>query len=316
MAHEIEALVESTRSQFETVLIDKSMAFDREAEFALQAIFKNDYNKKLALQNPQSVRDAMSRVAAMGLTLNPEMKLAYLAPRDKMLQLIVSYMGLVHVAVDSGVVRFARAELVYANDVFELNGVDKEPTHKFSPFAAPGARGALVGTYCVAKTQQGDYLTDWMVIEDVWNIRDRSDSWKAHVKEGKKSPWATDESEMVKKTIIKRAYKLWPKAEGSHPERLAHVIDHMNTNTGEGLSFADSQTVDSKPAFSVGSYIEAIKKATTPEALKNARNEGQRAASAASNKWAYDRITEAFRKRRDELTGAVTDVEIKQPKKD
>lgn len=310
MTHEIELLVQDTRNQFESVLVDKTMSFDREAEFAIQAIFKSDYNLKLARNNQQSVRDAMSRVAAMGLTLNPEMKLAYLAPRENKLQLIVSYMGLVHVAIDSGVVRFARAELVYANDVFELNGVDKEPTHKFPPFAKPGARGELVGAYCVAKTAHGDYLTDWMVIEDIWKIRERSDSWKAHVKEGKKSPWATDESEMIKKTVIKRAYKLWPKAEGSNPERLAHVIDHMNTNTGEGIDFSEAPKM---PAFKVGEHLKAIKFAKTMEELNMFRRAGQKAASDAGLKWAYDEISDAARKRKQFLSDqTVTDVQEKK----
>lgn len=313
MATEIELLVQETRSQFESVLVDKTMAFDREAEFAIQAIYKSSYNMGLAKSNPQSIRDAMSRVAAMGITLNPEMKLAYLAPRDKQLQLIVSYMGLVHVAVDSGVVRFARAELVYANDVFELNGVDKEPTHRFSPFAAPGARGDLVGAYCVAKTQHGDYLTDWMVIEDVWKIRERSDSWKAHVKEGKKSPWATDESEMVKKTVIKRAYKLWPKAEGSHPERLAAVIDHMNTRTGEGINLAEYTPDPKKPeplAFNLRAHLRAIEEAKNIEEVNHFRRAGQKAASDAGHKAGYDAITEAARERKKSLNN-VTDVQEK-----
>jgi recombination protein RecT len=38
-------------------------------------------------------------VAAIGITLNPASKLAYLVPRDGMVCLDISYMGLLHRAV-------------------------------------------------------------------------------------------------------------------------------------------------------------------------------------------------------------------------
>ena len=139
-------------------------------------------------------------------------------------------MGLLDIAIQSGSILWGQAELVYAADQFELNGFDKPPTHKRNPFAAD--RGELVGVYVVAKTLDGDYLTGTMTAADVYDIRDRSDAWKAYKKDGRSCPWLTDEGEMVKKTIIKRAYKTWPKS-----DRMDKAVHHLNADAGEGITF-------------------------------------------------------------------------------
>ena len=64
-------------------------------------------------------------------------------------------MGLVKLATDSGSVRWVKAELVYEQDRFTIDGYRKPPTPATTPFAKD--RGALVGVYCVAKTSDGDY---------------------------------------------------------------------------------------------------------------------------------------------------------------
>ncbi|MGP0745242.1 recombinase RecT, partial [Escherichia coli] len=84
-------------------------------------------------------------VAAIGITLNPASKLAYLVPRDGMVCLDISYMGLLHIAMESGVISWGQAKLVHANDTYESNGLDKAPTHKYNAF---GDRGDIVGVYC------------------------------------------------------------------------------------------------------------------------------------------------------------------------
>lgn len=244
----IDTLVLAVRPQFEAVLADRSMNFAAEAEFALQQICKTDYALKVAHQNHQALRDAVTNVAAMGLTLNPALALAYLAPRDGKIQLLVGYRGLIHVAVESGAIRMAKAELVYSNDRFTPQGLDKQPLHEFNPFAESRERGKLVGVYVSAKTQHGDWITDWMTLAEVHSARARSESWKAHVAslktdKVKSSPWLTDEGEMFKKTVIRRAHKTWPVS-----ERLAKVMDHLNT-VGEGIDLSsDADLAAARPA--------------------------------------------------------------------
>lgn len=227
--------INATRAQFMAVLSDQSINFEREAGFAVQALMNNDFALEVAQKNKASLIAAVTNIAAIGISLNPAKKQAYLVPRKPAANkpaaicLDLSYMGLIELAVASGSIRWAQAELVYPADHFELHGVDQPPLHKRDPFAKD--RGDWIGVYVVAKTADGDYLTTTMSRDDVLAIRDRSEAWKAFVRKDIRScPWASDEGEMVKKTVIKRASKLWPKT-----DRLDHAIHYLNTDGGEGL---------------------------------------------------------------------------------
>lgn len=219
-----------------------SAVFEREAGFAIQALTAQKYTMEVAMMARQSVVNAVTNIAAMGLTLNPAKKQAYLVPRDGKICLDISYMGLLDIAIQSGSLKWGQAEVVYAADRFALNGFDKPPLHERGPFSKE--RGEMVGVYVVVKTLDGDYLTTTMTIDEVYGIRDRTDSWKSHKAKGTRTPWASDSGEMIKKTVIKRAYKLWPKT-----DRLENAIHHLNTEAGEGIDFDSSDPVDEPKNF-------------------------------------------------------------------
>lgn len=228
----------ATREAFDSVLSDRSINFEREAGFAVQLLSANNYALTTAMGNRQSVVNAVTNIAAIGISLNPAKKQAYLVPRDGKICLDISYMGLMDLAMSTGSVRWAQAAIVQERDQFILNGFDKPPSHNFNPFDKE--RGAVVGVYVVVKTADGEYLTHTMTIADVYAIRDRSTAWKS----GKSCPWRTDEGEMIKKTCVKQAYKYWPKT-----ERLETAIHHLNTDGGEGL--ADIVQANSAPVLSI-----------------------------------------------------------------
>lgn len=224
MSNQLIDLVYEQKPQFLKVLADSTLDFEREASFACQIIMSNDYLCGIAMKNKDSLRNAVTNVAAMGISLNPANKLAYLVPRDSKVCLDISYMGLMHIAQQSGAIKWGQAMIVRASDAFTLNGIDKPPTHTFNPFDKD--RGEIVGVYVVVKTDEGDYLTHTMAIADVWSIRDRSELYKRK----KSGPWATDEQEMIKKTCVKQAAKYWPRR-----DRLDSAVHHMNTEGGEGI---------------------------------------------------------------------------------
>lgn len=202
-------IVQSVAPEFSRLAqIHGAVNFEREASFAIGILKDNQFLAGIAQGHPDSLKRAVINVAAIGLSLNPVHKLAYLLPRDKKIILAVSYIGLLKLATDCGAIKWAHADVVFSGDKFESRGPGVKPIHEFNPFSE--TRGELVGAYCVAKTTDGEFLTTTMNMLEIESIRDRSDSWKAHKSKGVSTPWQTDKHDMIKKTVIRKAYKTWP----------------------------------------------------------------------------------------------------------
>lgn len=229
-------VVNPLKNEFEQVCSEPSIAFKRESEFAMQIFANNDYLANVAVNNLVSVRSAIMNVSAIGISLNPAQKLAYLVPRDKKVCLDISYMGLMHIAQQSQAIKWCQSSIVRQNDNFQLTSIDTAPRHEYNAFATQEQRGEIVGAYTVVKTEDGDYLTHTMAIADIYSIRDRSSAWKAWIARKKSCPWVTDEEQMILKTVVKQAAKYWPRR-----ERLDKAIDYVNTETGEGIDFGSEQ---------------------------------------------------------------------------
>lgn len=259
MAHELVQFVESQRQQFCSVVSDKSIEFDREAAFAVQIITGSDYLLGIALNNKEALRNAVINVAAVGITLNPASKLAYLVPRKGKVCLDISYMGLLHIAQQCGAIRWGQSAIVRANDTFELQGIDAQPIHRYNPFASD--RGEIVGVYVVVKTEEGDYLTHPMPISRVWDIRGRSEAWKAFVEKKKSCPWVTDEEEMIKKTCIKQAAKMWPRR-----DRLDSAVHYLDTEGNQGIELSEKGSL---PDEEYDGFKKSIEAALTKEKAKS-----------------------------------------------
>ena len=223
--------VAEQESLFVPVISDSSILWEKEKQFAIQVFTGNDYMTKIAKQNPASLQNAIINIASIGISLNPAVKHAYLVPRKGAICLDVSYMGLLHIAQSSGVMLWGQSKLVRANDTYKNIGLDKSPIHEVNTF---GDRGEIIGVYCTIKTVDGDFLTEEMNIEEVHEIRNRSEAWKS----GKMCPWKSDEGEMIRKTVVKRAYKYWPKC-----ERLSNAVQMLNEN-GEGLTVGQATEKD------------------------------------------------------------------------
>lgn len=287
------------RDSFASVLTDKSLNFEREAEFAIQTIQGNDYSMGIAVKNRQSVVNAVTNIAAIGISLNPAKKQAYLVPRDGKICLDISYIGLMDLAMATGAIRWAQAELVYSGDSFALNGFDKPPSHSYNPFGK--GRGEVVGVYVVVKTADGDYLTETMSIDEVNAIRDRSSAWKAWIGKQKSCPWVTDPGEMTKKTCVKRAYKFWPKT-----DRLEQAIHYLNTESGEGLAPV-------APANQAGElaekWIRQVVSAETVESLQSVYVAGKAEMQAAKDLHSFSFFKSAVEKRKLELSSQLEPIE-------
>lgn len=223
MSNELVAFVQNQESMFLSNVVDEKITFSAESQFAIQALQGNSFLASTARNNMASLQNAIINVAAIGISLNPANKHAYLVPRDKKVCLDISYMGLIHLAMSTGSIKWAQCKLVHEGDTYESNGLDHAPTHKYNPF---GSRGNVIGGYCTVKTADGDYLTEEMSRADIDAIMQRSQGYKS----GKQTPWKTDYNEMARKTIVKRASKYWPKV-----DRLDQAIHNLNTDVGEGV---------------------------------------------------------------------------------
>ena len=217
--HTWEDYVNEVMPQFNAIAErEKLVLWKAESQFAMQTIAKNNALAKCSIS---SVQNAIINVAAVGLTLNPADAYAYLVPRSGECTLTISFKGLIKVATDAGGISWVRAEVVRANDTFSFRGVSNEPEHVIhTPFNIV-ERGATVGVYCVAKTNDGDFLTDIMALEEVNKIRECAMT---------KNVWDKWPEEMAKKAVIKRASKQWPRTDKS--SRLHKAIEVINEVEG------------------------------------------------------------------------------------
>lgn len=225
------------RADFEALAkIHGVVNFKREASFALQALERNDYLASVASKNPKSLQNSIINCAAIGISLNPAYRNAYLVPRGREVCLDIGYMGFIYLATEAKSIMWAQAETVKERDEYKYNGVGKAPTHIMNSF---GDRGKAIGFYVVVKTMDGDFLTTQMSVDEVNYIRDRSEGYKSYkraLKQGqtKQTPWVDFYEEMAKKTVIKRAAKTWPRTDAS--DRLFKAIESDNAVNKVDLS--------------------------------------------------------------------------------
>jgi len=219
MSNDLVSYIEEQKELFLPAITDKGISWEKEKQFAIQAFNGNNFLLTTAQKNPTSLQAAIINVASIGISLNPAQKHAYLVPRDGKVCLDISYMGLMHLAMSTGSILWGQCKLVYSNDNYSNQGLDKAPAHSYTPF---GDRGNVIGAYCTVKTCHGDYLTDEMSHADIVAIQNSS--------KAKNGPWKTHWNEMARKTVVKRAAKYWPAI-----ERLNNAIHHLNTDNNEGL---------------------------------------------------------------------------------
>ena len=225
-------LVKQQQPLFENVNSGDAVTWEKESQFAIQQLQKNDFLAKVAWGNVSSLQNAIINVASIGISLNPANKHAYLVPRDGMVCLDISYMGLLHLAMQSGAIEWGQAKLVYQNDVYVNRGIDKAPKHEQKTF---GAKGEVIGAYCTVKLPSGDYLTEEMDIDALHKVRSASKAFTS----GKACPWRDYEGEMMRKTVVKRGSKYWPSCENLNT--AIHVI-----NEHEGIEEAPPYTEETK----------------------------------------------------------------------
>ncbi len=221
------------------------LEFAAEARYALEAVCKS---KALLKCDPETLKDSMVHLAAMGLSLNPAAQQAALIPRwntksDKFdCTASPMYRGLMKLATDTGLVTNITAEVVFEceEDSFDVD-LGSQPFLKHKPklFVHKEERvinlgnekeNRLIGCYCVAhlKNSEWPHITV-MDLQETMAIANASDAFNPR-KDNKKpsGPWVYWAGEMVKKAVIRRASKQWPLSDDSKYQRLLTAIEIDN----------------------------------------------------------------------------------------
>jgi recombination protein RecT len=167
----------------------------------------------LAKCEPKSVLASVFIAAQLGLEIGV-LGEAYLLPfwNNKRngydCQLIVGYQGYIKLARNSGHILSIETHVIYEKDEYTLQyGLDPKFDHKPYLEGDPG-KPKLV--YCLARFKDGGNHLEVMTWDEIMKIKARSPS-KNKAKEVV-GPWITDETEMARKTAVRRGQKYWPKS--------------------------------------------------------------------------------------------------------
>jgi len=156
----------------------------------------------------KSIYDACLKAASDGLLLDGR-EAALVAYRQKsgdewidVAQYMPMVAGIMKKARNSGEIASLVCQVVYANDLFEIDYVSAEAPITHRPDLAN--RGEMMGVYAVARFKDGSWSQpEYMSVEQVQAIRKRS-------RAAEKGPWVTDFAEMARKTVIRRLSKYLP----------------------------------------------------------------------------------------------------------
>lgn len=197
---DVDTLLQKYKKEIETAL-PQHLKPDRMVRLAMSAWSMSPQLQKCA---PETILAAVIQASQLGLEIGLGGQ-AYLVPyyNDKRkryeCQMLPGYRGLISLARRSGEVTSVSAAVVYSNDSYSYElGTDEYLSHK----PALSNRGEMLFAYCIARFKNGGQHIDILSREDIDHIKARS--------KAPDGPWRTDPAEMWKKSVIKRASKLWP----------------------------------------------------------------------------------------------------------
>lgn len=255
----------SAREDHLKKLLPSSMTIDKFQAVVVAAVADN---MDLLECDRGSLLKACLSAAELGLSLNKNMAEADILKvwngktKRNEAQFRPRYKGLMKLALQSGEVLKIESRLVYSKDTFEVEeGIDPRIIHKHGL----SSRGEMVGAYCVWKLRNGETQFEIMSKEEILAIRDRS---SAKTRDGNiVGPWKTDEAEMWRKTVVRRASKYMPlSTEAMRAVQADNEADGIVEDDFIG-DVDDITAPDIAPAQKQVSSLEAkVAKAVAPEA--------------------------------------------------
>jgi recombination protein RecT len=256
-AQSIRSLFNDNRVKGEIMkALPKHLTADKLIRVAMTSIQRNP---KLMDCTQQSLLGCIMTSAALGLEPDPFLGQAYFVPYWNTkkncyeAQFMPGYRGYIALARRTGELQSVSSQVVYERDLFTLQyGL----TEKLDHLPADGDRGDIKGAYVIFRYKDGAYSFDYMTYADIKAIAKRSKTYDEK-KDEWTGPWATDEGEMCKKTVIKRHAKLTPMSvefnKASALEDRVHMGESqmdLLTDDAAGTMIEAETTTEEKPDLS------------------------------------------------------------------
>ncbi len=193
--------------------LTKRFTPERLGRMAIIAVTKTPFLLKCTME---SFALALSSAGQLGLECDGLLGRAYLVPfkNNKLdvweAQFMIGYRGMIDLMRRSGEVLSFNAHIVHDKDHFKAYfGSNERIEH--AP-VLEGDAGEWKFVYSVAKLKGGGESSCVMNRQQVYAIRDKSQSYKQWLKDGKKGQciWVDFEEEMVKKTCVRQHFKFLP----------------------------------------------------------------------------------------------------------
>lgn len=214
--------------------------------------------------DPASLFRAARDAAELGLSLNPSLGEADILKvwNNKIngyeAQFRPRYGGLMKLARQSGDVKKIEAHIVHKNDEFqEERGLNPILIHK----PARDNPGPATHAYCVWKLADGEKQFEVMTAEQILAIKARTSS---KTREGKiVGPWITDEEEMWRKTVVRRASKYMPRSAESFAKAVA--LDNLresgvDARVENGEVIFDAEDITAGPGEPAAEVVQNLEK--------------------------------------------------------
>lgn len=208
--------------------LGKSMDAQKFSQDALTAIKQTP---QLMEADMRSLFGAIFLAAQLKLPVGGPLAQFHLTPRKVKGQMtvvpIIGYNGYIQLAMNTGMYSKISAFTVHANDHFRT-GANSERGEYYDFERAAGDRGDLVGVVGYAKVKGFEESSFAYLDADTIRERHRPKFWD-------RTPWASDEAEMFRKTAIRVLQKYLPKSVEAAPLSLAAQADQATVRKVDGV---------------------------------------------------------------------------------
>lgn len=240
---EIMTLVESQRSQIAAAL-PRGIAVDRVVRMVRTVLATSDVLQRCS---PRSVLGAAVECAQLGLA--PGIT-AHIVPyydgksKSYTATLIADYRGLMELARRSGEVRSIYADVVREGDLFRLER-GLHPVLEHIPII--GSEAPIVAAYAVAHWRGDRELPQFEVLSmrEIEAVKSQALSKIKNEAAKKYSPWVAHESEMIRKTAVRRLCKYLPISTENAELQRAITLDEAADRGEQRLG----DVIDVEPEF-------------------------------------------------------------------